>query len=84
MARHPWLRRPRHRILDSRGSSIQSLPYFQSVEPNNDERWDLFVARAAAETLAYLRSTTSKFSDEGNVYVNVAWVNEAQFRNLKL
>jgi hypothetical protein len=67
-----------------RGSSIQSLPYFQSVEPNNDERWDLFVARAAAETLAYLRSTTSKFSDEGNVYVNVTWVNEAQFRNLKL
>jgi hypothetical protein len=64
-------------------SSIQSVPYFQSVEPNSNERWDLFVARAAAETLTYLKAYASKFSEEGDVYVNVTWVNEAEFRNLK-
>jgi hypothetical protein len=63
--------------------SIQSLPYFQNVDRQGDEAWDSFVARAAAETLAYLRAFTPKFIEEGDVYVNVTWVSEAEFGNLK-
>ena len=63
--------------------SIRSVPYFQSVERNHSERWDLFVARAAAETLAYLAAFTPKFIEEGDVYVHLTWVNEAEFRDLK-
>ena len=63
--------------------SIQSLPYFQNVDRRRDETWDSFVGRAAAETLAYLRAFTPKFGEEGDVYVNVTWVSEAEFRNLK-
>jgi hypothetical protein len=33
--------------------------------------------------LAYLRAFTPKFSEEGDVYINVTWLNEAEFRNLK-
>ena len=65
------------------GSSIQSLPYFQNVERDSGEGWDSFVARAAAETLAYLRAFSSKFIEEGDVFVNVTWVDEAEFRGLK-
>jgi hypothetical protein len=63
--------------------SIQSLPYFQKVDRQRDEAWDSFVARAAAETSAYLRTFTPKFSEEGDVFVNVTWVSETEFRNLK-
>ncbi|MBZ5650923.1 MAG: hypothetical protein LAO18_10605 [Acidobacteriia bacterium] len=63
--------------------SIQSLPYFQNVDRQRNEAWDSFVARAAAETLAYLRAFTPKFIEEGDVYVNVTWVSEAEFGNLK-
>jgi len=70
-------------IFLPKDGSIQSLPYFQSVESTTGEGWDLFVARAAAETLAYLKSSISTFSEEGDVYVNVTWVSEAEFRNLK-
>lgn len=63
--------------------SIQSLPYFQSVDRQGNEAWDSFVARAAAETLAYLKAFTPKFIEEGDVYVNVTWVSEAEFRNLR-
>ena len=63
--------------------SIQSLPYFQNVDRQNYEAWDSFVARAAAETLAYLTAFTPKFIEEGDVFVNVTWVSEAEFRNLK-
>ena len=66
-----------------KGGLIQSLPYFQHVDPKGDEAWDLFVGRAAAETLAYLKAFTPEFIEEGNVYVNVTWVSEAEFRNLK-
>jgi hypothetical protein len=64
--------------------SIQSLPYFQNVDRQGDEAWHSFVARAAAETLAYLRAFTPKFIEEGDVYVNVTWVSETEFRNLKV
>ena len=63
--------------------SIQTLPYFQRVDRQGDEAWDSFVARASAETLAYLRAFTPKFIEEGDVYVNVTWVSEAEFGNLK-
>ena len=63
--------------------SIQSLPYFQNVDRQGNEAWDSFVARAAAETLAYLGTFAPKFVEEGDIYVNVTWVSEAEFRNLK-
>jgi hypothetical protein len=63
--------------------SIQSLPYLQNVARKGDEAWDSFVSRAAAETLAYLRALTPKFIEEGDVYVNVTWVSESDFGNLK-
>jgi len=63
--------------------SIQSLPYFQNVDRQGDAAWDSFVARAAAETSAYLRALTPKFIEQGDVYVHVAWVSEAESRNLK-
>jgi hypothetical protein len=64
--------------------SFQSLPYFQNVERIEAEEWGLFVARSAAETSAYLETCLSKFSEEGDVYVDVTWVSEEEFRNLKL
>jgi hypothetical protein len=66
-----------------RQGSFQSLPYFQNVERIGAEEWGLFVARAAAETLAYLKTCLSMFIEEGDVYVNVTWVSEEEFRNLK-
>ena len=63
--------------------SIQSLPYFQNVDRQGDEAWHSFVARAAAETLAYLRALKPKFIEEGDVYVNVTWMSEAEFGNLR-
>jgi hypothetical protein len=69
--------------LPMEDGSIQSVPYFQNVERNSGERWDSFVARAAAETLAYLKAFSSKFIEEGDVFVNVTWVDEAEFRSLK-
>jgi hypothetical protein len=59
--------------------SVQSLPYFQNVDRKDNEEWDSFVTRAAAETLAYLQAFSPKFIKEGDVYVNVTWVSEAEF-----
>jgi len=69
-------------LLRPEGGSIQSLPYFQNVDRKVNEAWDSFVARAAAETLEYLRVFTPKFIEEGDVYVNVTWVSEEEFGNL--
>jgi hypothetical protein len=33
--------------------------------------------------LAYLGTFAPKFVEEGDIYVNVTWVSEAEFRNLK-
>jgi hypothetical protein len=55
------------------------LPYFQNVEREGDEAWHSFAARAAAKTVAYLRSFTPKFIEEGDVYVNVTWMSETEF-----
>jgi hypothetical protein len=62
--------------------SIHSLPYFQNIDRKGDETWDAFVARAAAEALAYLKTFAHMFTEEGDVYVNVTWVSEADFRDL--
>lgn len=83
-----WLGSHRYAVLGTellrqeRGG-IQSLPYFQSVDRTNAEGWNSFVARAAAETVAYLKAFKSKFAEEGDVYVNVTWVSESDFQNLK-
>lgn len=63
---------------------IQSLPYFQSVDPKGNEDWNSYVTRAAAETIAYLKAFEQKLQEEGDVYINVTWVSEPEFRNLKL
>ena len=70
-------------IFLPKGGSMQSLPYFQNVDRKGNEAWDSFVVRAATETLAYLKAFTPKFLKEGDVYVNVTWVSEAEFRNRK-
>lgn len=67
-------------VLLPQHGSVQSLPYFQSVDRKKDEAWDPFVARATAETLAYLRTISQKLVEEGDVYINVTWVSEADFR----
>jgi len=59
----------------------EKQPDFAEFE--GDEAWDSFVARAAAETLAYLRAFTPKFIEEGDVYVNVTWVGDAEYKTLK-
>jgi hypothetical protein len=59
--------------------AIQSLPHFQNVDRKSDEGWDSFVARAAVETLAYLRAFNAKSIED--LYINVTW-SEAEFQNL--
>jgi hypothetical protein len=66
-------------VLLPKDGSLQSLPYFQNVEREGDEAWHSFAARAAAKTVAYLRSFTPKFIEEGDVYVNVTWMSETEF-----
>ena len=84
-----WLGRHGYAVLGTelwlpKDGSIQSLPYFQNVDRQSNEAWQSFVARAAAETLAYLKAFTPKFIEESDVYVNVSWASEAEFRNLKV
>lgn len=69
-------------LIPQRGS-IQSLPYFQSVDRKGDEDWNSFVARAAAETIVYLKMFKQRFAAEGDVYINLTWVTEPEFENLK-
>jgi hypothetical protein len=74
------------------GGAIQSLPigksgtrevHGNSVNRARSEPWGSFVARAAAETLAYLQSfNPSDIVEDGEVFFNVVWVNEVDFNNL--
>ena len=84
MVRNPWLRRPRNQSISSEARLVTKPALFQHVERTRAEEWGLFVARAAAETLAYLKTCLPMFSEEGDVYVNVTWVSEEEFRNLKI
>jgi len=65
------------------GGTIQSLPYFQNVNRKDGEDWGSFVARATTETIDYLIAFAGKFGREGDVYVNVTWVDEFEFQNLR-
>jgi hypothetical protein len=49
--------------------AIQSLPHFQNIERKSDEGLDSCVARAAGETLAYLRAFNAKSIEEGDLYI---------------
>ena len=69
-------------FIPQRGA-IQSLPCFQSVDREDDEEWNSFVTRAAAETIVYLRTFKQRLAAEGDVYINLTWVNEPEFQSLK-
>jgi len=72
--------------------SIQSLPLGSSgvlevhgntVNRRTEETWDSFVARAAAETRAYLSSfNRCEIAEDGQVYFNVVWTSEADYAQL--
>jgi len=62
---------------------IQSLPYFQSVDRKDNEDWTSFVTRAASETIDYLKRFAREFAKEGDVYINLTWVSESEFRALR-
>ena len=70
-------------VLIAQRGAIQSLPYFQSVNRRDREDWNSFVGRAAAETITYLTAFKQKFEAEGDVYINLTWVSESKFQNLK-
>jgi hypothetical protein len=70
-------------------NGIQSLPlgadrtrgvYGNTVNRRKDERWDAFVERSTAETLAYLDAfDPSAIAEKGSQYFNVVWVGESEF-----
>jgi hypothetical protein len=74
------------------GANIQTLPigvsgmrevHGNTVNRESEEAWGSFVARAAAETRAYLQSFNPwDIVEPGQVYFNVVWVSEAGFKNL--
>jgi len=70
-------------VLRPEPRGIQSLPYFQSVDRNDNEDWMSFVTRAASETIDYLKAFAGEFAKEGDVYINVTWVTESEFHALK-
>jgi len=65
------------------GTAIQSLPYWQSVDRKDSEEWSSFAARAAAETIGHLEALLPKLVKDDGVYINVTWVAESEFQNLK-
>jgi len=92
-----WLGKHRYAVLGTelwvvQGGSIKSLPKGTSGKPDvhgntvNRERgetWDSFVARAARDTLAYLRSfRPEEILETGELYFNVVYVSEAEFDRL--
>jgi hypothetical protein len=72
--------------------AIQSLPtglsgmrevHGNTVNRAKKEPWSSFVARAGAETRAYLQAfKPSDIVEQGQLVFNVVWVNEAEFKNL--
>ena len=73
--------------------AIQSLPIgtsgMREVHGNTVNRWSWetwtsYVSRAAAKTLCYLQSfNPADIVEEGEVYFNVAWVSEEEFKQLE-
>jgi hypothetical protein len=70
------------------GGRIQSLPlglsgmreaHGNAVKREDGEPWNLFVSRAAEETISYLKSFNSdEIVESGEIYFNVTWVGESQ------
>ena len=73
----------------TKGEAIQSLPiasngarevHGNTVDRQEKEPWGSFVARAAAETIAYLRLfDKTDIVEPGEVHFNVVWVSESEF-----
>ena len=54
-----------------------------SVNRQPNEPWEEFVARTNKETIDYLRSfKKADIIERGDLYFNVVWVNEVEFRVL--
>ena len=54
-----------------------------TINRESYESWSSFVARAAAETLTYLKSfNPSDIVEQGEPHFNVVWVSEAQYTEL--
>ena len=76
------------------GANIQTLPigvsgmrevHGNTVKRESEEAWSSFVARAAAETRAYLQLFNPwDIVEPGLVYFNVVWVNEADYEHIAL
>ena len=76
------------------GANIQTLPigvsgmrevHGNKVNREREEAWSSFVARAAAETRAFLQLFNPwDIVEPGLVYFNVVWVNEADYGQLVL
>jgi hypothetical protein len=92
-----WFGRHGYAVLGTelwllKDGAIQSLPiglsgmgevYGNTVNRESKEAWSTFVARAAAETGAYLQEfNPSDIVEDGQVYFNVVWVSEDEFKNL--
>lgn len=70
-------------VLRPEQNGIQSLPYFQNVNRKRNEDWTSFVARAAGETVAYIKAFEPRFAEEGDVYINLTWAGESDFPKLE-
>ena len=75
------------------GGAIQSLPIGLSRIPEvhgnavthkgEKEVWSSYVGRAAAETLAYLKSFNSlDIVEHGQIFFNVVWASESDYEKL--
>jgi hypothetical protein len=76
------------------GPTVQSLPiglsgmrkvHGNTVNPESEDTWSSFVARAGAETRAYLLAfKPSEIVERGQLFFNVTWISEADFKLLHL
>jgi len=81
-------------LLLLQGGAIQSLPigtsgmgevHGNTVNREDREAWGGFVSRSVAATLTYLRSFDSKrILEKGELFFNVTWVSEDEFKQLKV
>ena len=94
-----WFRMHDYAVLGTelwllQDAGIQSLPiglsgmrevHGNTVNRGKDEAWSSFVARAGAETRAYLQAfKPSDIVEQGHLFFNVTWISEADFKLLHL
>lgn len=83
-----WLASHSYAVLGTelwlvRNGGVQCLPYWTNVSRRPNEPWTEFVARAGNETVEHLRSfKTSEVTEAGELYFNVVWADEEEFRTL--